>query len=95
MDVSVLSSPPLLAFVSGLAWAVIAAISHWLGQAEPLQQYYVGYFVSVIVGALPLYLINNTGLSMVNCLIGFFGAFAVWKLFDRLLSSETNHGSAV
>lgn len=88
MVVPDLSSPPLPAFVGGVAWAVITAISHRLGQAEPLQQYHAGALVTVVVGALPVYLLERAGLSMVYSLGGFITALAVWMVLDRLLSSE-------
>ncbi len=75
------------AFV-GIAWAVITAISRRLGQTEPLQQYHAGALVTVVVGALPVYLFERAGLSTVYSLGGFITALAVWTVLDRLLSSE-------
>lgn len=95
MAVSTLSGPPLLAFGGGVAWAVIASLSHCLGQAEPLQQYHAGYFVRMVGGALPIFFIERAGLSVVYSFFGFFVALAVWVLFKRLLSSAGGRRSLV
>lgn len=95
MALPALSSPPLLAFVSGVAWAVIAALSYNLGQSEPLQQYYIGALVGIVGGALPTYLIDRAGLSMGISLIGFFSVFAVWMVFDQYLSPRGDRRSIV
>ncbi len=85
-----LSSSPLLAVVSGIAWAVIVGVSHALGQAESLQQYHAGRLMTVIIGSIPTYLIDRAGLSLWISLIGLLGAVVVWILCKRQLSPETN-----
>ncbi|RRJ31159.1 hypothetical protein [Halocatena pleomorpha] len=90
MGQTALLSPPLLAVISGVAWAVIADIGYRFGQTEPLQRYYAGRLVAVLIGSIPPYLINRAGLSLWFSLIGLLGSPVVWILCKRQLSPDTN-----
>lgn len=87
--VSTLSGPPLLAFAGGIGWAVIVSICQQLADTEPINRYYVGYFLVLGGGTIPPYLLDSAGLPTVYSLPGLFFTIILYMAVKHLLSPET------